>query len=125
QACRPEEVVAVLQAAEAAARAGRWCVGYVAYEAAAAFDPAFEVHEPATGGLPLAWFAEFEALEPWPTAAGHGGYEPLHWASRLGAEAFARNIARIHQAFADGEVYQINYTSPWTTPFQGDPLALF
>lgn len=125
QARRPEEVVAVLQAAEAAARTGRWCVGYVAYEAAPAFDPAFEVHEPATGGLPLAWFAEFEALEPWPTAAGHVGYEPLHWASRLGAEAFARNIARIHQAIADGEVYQINYTAPWTTSFQGDPLALF
>lgn len=40
-----EEVRPVLQAVDALARQGRWCVGYLRYEAAAAFDPALAVHQ--------------------------------------------------------------------------------
>ena len=47
------EVRPVLDAVFAAAQAGAWCVGYVRYEAARAFDAAFQVH-PSQG--PLAWF---------------------------------------------------------------------
>ena len=35
---QPQEVAGVLEAAEAAARGGRWAVGFVAYEAGAALD---------------------------------------------------------------------------------------
>ena len=54
---RMEEVREVLDAAQAAARRGAWCIGYLRYEAAGAFDAALAVH-PAEG--PLAWFAVHE-----------------------------------------------------------------
>lgn len=57
----PHEVRPVLEAVEALAREGRWCVGHLRYEAAA-FDPAFDVH--AADG-PLAFI---NSLRGWPGA---------------------------------------------------------
>ena len=37
----PEEVPALLEAVQQAAEQGQWCVGWLAYEAAAAFDSAY------------------------------------------------------------------------------------
>ncbi|MDT4871736.1 hypothetical protein FQZ97_1068840 [compost metagenome] len=56
----PHEVRPVLEAVEALAREGR--VGHLRYEAAAAFDPAFDVH--AADG-PLAFI---NSLRGWPGA---------------------------------------------------------
>ena len=39
-----DEVRAVLDAVHAAAQRGHWCVGYVRYEAAPAFDTALQTH---------------------------------------------------------------------------------
>ncbi len=115
------EVGAVLDAAERYARAGRWCVGFVRYEAAPAFDAALQVHE-ADG--PLAWFAVYESADPWP-AQEYGTYAPMRWCSLIEREAFDAQIARIHQAITDGEVYQINLTAPLESRFSGDAEALF
>jgi para-aminobenzoate synthetase/4-amino-4-deoxychorismate lyase len=60
---RLEDVRAVLHAVQAAAQQGAWCVGYLRYEAAPAFDAAFTVH-PAEG--PLAWFGVHDQALPWP-----------------------------------------------------------
>jgi para-aminobenzoate synthetase/4-amino-4-deoxychorismate lyase len=115
------QVASVLQEAEQAARAGHWCVGFVRYEAAAAFEPGCALH---TAEQPLAWFGVYERACPWPTALPMD-YRPLQWRSALQREAFDRRIARIHQAIADGEVYQVNLTAPLVSRFDGEPLALF
>ena len=47
------QVRPLLEAVDALAHQGRWCVGYVRYEAAPAFDAALAVHAP---DGPLAWF---------------------------------------------------------------------
>ena len=70
QADTLEAVRGVLDAVEAHAQAGRWCVGYLAYEAAPAFDPALVVH--AAGG-PLAWFAVYDQSSAWPEGFAEGG----------------------------------------------------
>ena len=57
-----DEVRPLLDAVEAAARAGAWALGYVRYEAASAFDTVLVTH--AADG-PLAWFAIHDALLPW------------------------------------------------------------
>lgn len=51
------QVRPVLDVVEAVAREGFWCVGYLRYEAAPAFDVALAVH--AAQG-PLAWFAVYD-----------------------------------------------------------------
>ena len=60
-AWRLDEVPALLQQVQAHARAGRWCVGEVAYEAAAAFDAALVTQKPRPA-WPLARFAVFERM---------------------------------------------------------------
>jgi para-aminobenzoate synthetase/4-amino-4-deoxychorismate lyase len=103
----PADVRAVLDAAEAEARAGRWCVGWLRYEAAAAFDRAFVTH-PADG--PLAWFGVHERALPLPPM--DTGDAVADWHGRPARPAFDAAIAEIHRAIADGELYQVNLTAP-------------
>lgn len=119
----PDEVRSVLEAVEALSREGRWCVGYLRYEAAAAFDPAFAVH--ASEG-PLAWFGVHDAPLPWPLPDAPVGFVPaIEWQSALSRAAFDRNMQAIHSAIGNGELYQLNYTAPLSAKFRGDPQTLF
>jgi para-aminobenzoate synthetase/4-amino-4-deoxychorismate lyase len=128
QATRLQEVRGVLDAAEAQARAGRWCVGLLRYEAAPAFEPKAAVHPSAAHDLPLAWFAVFDEALPWPqgdAAHDRAGYAPLQWHPSLDSATFSERVTRIHQAIREGEVYQVNLTAPLHSRFDGEPLALF
>jgi para-aminobenzoate synthetase/4-amino-4-deoxychorismate lyase len=116
-----EEVKPVLEAVQALSREGRWCVGCLRYEAAAAFDPAFAVH---AGEEPLAWFGVHDAAVPWPDAAA-GPLPPVDWQAGLSRAGFDRNIEAIHRAIANGELYQLNYTAPLRAEFRGDARDWF
>jgi para-aminobenzoate synthetase/4-amino-4-deoxychorismate lyase len=117
----PAEVHAVLDAAEAEARAGRWCVGWVRYEAAAAFDPAFQTH-PADG--PLAWFGVHDRALPLPPAELDDAL--ADWHGQPSRPGFDAAIAEIHRAIADGELYQVNLTAPLQGRLrEGSARALF
>ena len=138
QAQELAEVLPVLAAVQAATVAGQWCVGYLRYEAAPAFDGAFEVH-PADG--PLAWFGVFDA----PTAdaaaaagaaaitcnAGSGELQAdeaavARWDEGLSRAAFDAAMADIHNAIARGRYYQLNLTHVLQGRLtQGTPWALF
>ncbi|MED5618833.1 aminodeoxychorismate synthase component I [Ideonella sp. BN130291] len=115
------EVPPLLDRAHRLALQGRWCVGFVRYEAAAAFDPACRTHE-ADG--PLAWFAVYDEPVAWPCELA-APQAPLHWQAGLQRRAFDTAVRRIHQAITEGEVYQVNLTAPWHGRFDGEPLALF
>ena len=117
----PAQVRPLLDAVQALARQGRWCVGYLRYEAGAAFDPALAVHE-ADG--PLAWFGVHETPQPWPEGEA-GGTATAQWQESLTRAAFDESMAEIHRAIADGELYQINYTAPLQGTLQGAPRDLF
>ncbi|MBJ7467436.1 MAG: aminodeoxychorismate synthase component I, partial [Rhodoferax sp.] len=104
------EVLPLLQAVSDYGAQGLWCVGYVRYEAAPAFDSACQVH-PHTDGLPLAWFGVYQqALPPGPPSTEPS--PPLSWQAGQTREAFDTSIHTIHQAIRSGDVYQVNYTSP-------------
>jgi len=122
----PEQVQPLLDAVQAHAQAGRWCVGYLRYEAASAFDKALLTH-PANGSL--AWFGVFEHALPWPPGppAPADAVAPtqVQWHSPLSREQFDNNLATIHEAIGAGEYYQVNYTAPLHGDFLGDPLLLF
>jgi para-aminobenzoate synthetase/4-amino-4-deoxychorismate lyase len=136
------QVRPLLDAVQACALQGMWCVGYLRYEAASAFDAALVTHE-ADG--PLAWFAVFGQALPWPAelpesgttvagaATGPEGAPSLPaaagssvvWQSSLGRAQFDTSLAQLHQAIANGEFYQVNYTAPLDAAFAGQPLDLF
>jgi para-aminobenzoate synthetase/4-amino-4-deoxychorismate lyase len=118
------EVKPVLEAVEAASREGRWCVGYLRYEAAAAFDPAFTVH--ASNDGPLAWFGVHDEALPWPPMPATASQPPApDWQATLSRADFDRHVQAIHRAIANGELYQLNYTAALHARFQGDAQALF
>ena len=118
---QPDEVVPLLDRVDALARSGLWCVGYVAYEAASAFDPALTTHAPIG---PLAWFGVHEKPLPWPTEPASGSAE-VQWHNPLSRPRFDAAMASIHDAIAAGEFYQVNYTTRLHGSFQGEPPALF
>lgn len=134
QAAQVDEVLPLLDRVQAAAAQGRWCVGYLRYEAAPAFDPALQVH-PAEG--PLAWFAVYdpppppEGLPPAPVAASadaiaNPGAVRAEWPPQRDRARFESDLAHIQQAIARGDLYQVNLTEqvPGTLA-QGRALDLF
>ena len=126
EARTPGEVRAVLEAVQAAAQQGAWCVGGLRYEAASAFDAALQTH-PADG--PLAWFAVHAAPQPWPELPPPADAPVLQWQSPLERETFDAALETIHQDIASGAYYQVNYTAPLQATLQGGGppavLALF
>ena len=120
------EVRPVLDAVHAAAQRGQWCVGYVRYEAAPAFDAALQTH--AADG-PLAWFAVYDNPQPWPPDAAPpapADAAEMNWGEGLAREDFDAALARIQRAIAAGELYQVNYTAPFTGQLRhGGAEALF
>ena len=115
-----EQVRPLLDAVQAASDQGQWCVGYLQYEAAPAFDAALAVH--AADG-PLAWFAVFDKPLPWPEAAV--GTAQIDWQSFIARADFDAAMATLLQAIADGELYQVNLTAQMQGRFSGAPQALF
>ena len=106
---RPQDVRAVLDAAQAAAEQGAWCVGGLRYEAAQAFDAALQTH-PANG--PLAWFAIYDEALPWPEPSALPSEEPtLDWHTLPDRAHFEAAFAALQQAIASGEFYQVNLTA--------------
>lgn len=133
QADTLDAVRGVLEAVQAQADAGRWCVGYLAYEAAPAFDPALVVH--AARG-PLVWFAVYEQALPWPESPLEGSAPAeasIDWQPVMQRADFDAAIAKLHQAIGVGEMYQVNFTTQMqgvltATPGASDAqaaLALF
>ncbi len=113
------EVRPLLDAVQAAALAGRWCVGYVRYEAAPAFDAALAVHAP---DGPLAWFAVHDDALPWlDDAAQSTAPAQVHWTQTCPRPAFDAGMAQIQRAIADGELYQVNFTAPLQGEWAGEP----
>lgn len=122
QARRLDAVRPVLEFAEAAAMAGRWVVFFLTYEAAPAFDPAMQTHAlPADSPLPLAWAASFAApCQPFHPSGLHR-HGP--WRQQVDEAAYADTFRRIREQLRTGEIYQVNYTLPFSCSSQGDALA--
>lgn len=103
----PAEVRPVLDAVQQAAQEGRWCVGYLRYEAAPAFDAALTTH-PADG--PLAWFAVHDQALPWSLSDPAESVQ-VQWQPALARPTFDAALAALQQAIAEGEYYQVNFTA--------------
>jgi para-aminobenzoate synthetase/4-amino-4-deoxychorismate lyase len=121
----PGQVKPLLQAVDALSKQGFWCVGYLRYEAAPAFDAALQVHD---SDGPLAWFGIYENTLPWPVethSQERDAETSVCWHSAPDRPDFDAAMTRIHQAIAAGDLYQVNYTAPLHGDFSGDAKTLF
>jgi para-aminobenzoate synthetase/4-amino-4-deoxychorismate lyase len=133
EATRAGEVVATLEAAEAAAGRGLWVAGFMSYEAAPGLDPALVVRardpEDPFAALPLAWFAMFERVEettlPLPRDDGVQAASEGTWVPTTTRERYEYSIDRIRELIAAGETYQVNHTMRLRSRVEGDPRGLY
>jgi para-aminobenzoate synthetase/4-amino-4-deoxychorismate lyase len=125
-AYRVEEVLSRLRQAEAlVCDRGLYAVGFIAYEAAPAFDPALTVVSP-SAGLPLVWLGLFpppDVGEELPSA--EEDFILDDWEPSVTPDRYAEAIGQIKNQIALGNTYQVNYTLRLRAPCRGDPLALF
>jgi para-aminobenzoate synthetase/4-amino-4-deoxychorismate lyase len=115
------EVLPALRAIDAAAHAGRWAVGYLAYQAAPALDPALPVRP---GRGPLLWFGLHDAPQGLPPP-GAGQARLLDLAPRTSRAEHGLSVERLRRAIAAGTAYQVNLTLQLRGRLEGEPLALY
>ncbi|MBI4557617.1 MAG: aminodeoxychorismate synthase component I [Candidatus Hydrogenedentes bacterium] len=115
---RSEEVGNCLQSIEQAVAGGLYAAGFVAYEAASAFDPALVTHD--SGELPLLRFGLYQRVESrTPEPPGAPDYEVGPWSSLISETDYRDGVRRIREWIAAGHTYQVNYTFPMRASFQG------
>ena len=132
EALRPDEVASAIAVAEGAAARGSWVAGFIAYEAAPAFDPALRVRsrkpDDAFARLPLAWFAMFEERQRTvlPEPRGDRVDAPTdHWRPSIDRATYDAAIARIREHIAAGDTYQVNHTLRLRSRIEGDERGLY
>lgn len=118
-------VVSVLRAVEQQVNANRlYAAGFIAYEAAPAFDPALTVRSP--GAFPLLWFGVYHAPEriafpplPPPDLA------TIPWQPSVSEDEYQHAFQTIKAYIRAGDTYQVNYSFRLRAPFHADPWQLF
>jgi len=133
---RPEEVDAVLGAADAARREeGGALAGYIAYEAGLALESKLRPRAAARSGAagPLVWLGLFGAPRRIPAAEvpawlgnrsdGPGTLGPME--PQLSPGGYAAAFAALREAIHAGDIYQANLTYPLAGSFRGDPVGLY
>lgn len=105
---------------------GLWAAGFLAYEAAPAFDRALAVRD-AMDSLPLAWFALCAPPQrvQLSDVAMAGPHVAPDWAASITRADYESAIARILRYIEAGDSYQVNYTLRMRAAFAGDATALF
>ncbi|MBN8815750.1 MAG: aminodeoxychorismate synthase component I [Sphingomonas sp.] len=123
------DVTPALDKMRAARDCGLHAAGFVAYEAAAAFEAALGAL-PAGDG-PLLWFGLFEgfdeiapgdvpALLPDPASGWAGTPRP-----DIDRAAYADRFDRVRALIEAGDIYQANLSYRARVPVAGDPLAIY
>ena len=115
------EVMHVLEFAEAEARAGSYVMVMVSYEAAPAFDSALCTHE--RESFPLAWAGVYSELSDRSELRSSVG--STSWTPAVSKHEYNESIERIKNLIAAGDTYQVNYSFPLTSSFDGDAFAWF
>ncbi len=115
------EVIYLLDFAERRAQDGSYVVLMISYEAAAAFDSALKTHKP--DNFPLAWAAVYSEPSNLSEISFNGSSNP--WLPAISKHEYNQSVARIRELIAAGDTYQVNYSFPLTSSFNGDSLAWF
>ncbi|MEO6386839.1 MAG: aminodeoxychorismate synthase component I [Croceibacterium sp.] len=134
---RPQDVLPVLETAEAArAAGGSTLAGYLSYEAGLALEPRLAPLAEARSGAagPLLWFGLFGEPQVIPAAdvpqwlARRGGEAPASIGPlepQLSVGGYLEAFGALESAIQAGDIYQANLTMPLAGPARGDPLALY
>jgi len=135
-ATQPDEVEAVLAAAEAARQAdGGSLAGYLAYEAGLALEPKLVELAAARSGAagPLVWLGLFDSprrisaadVPGWLATRGEGTGTIGPLEPQLSPGGYAAAFEALRAAIHAGDIYQANLTYTLAGSFRGDPVGLY
>ncbi len=105
------DVVTVIENAERrVSTEALYAVGFLSYESAPAFDPAFKTRE--AGPLPLVCLGLFRPPERVDTLllSAPDDRNSLDWKIAVERDRYCENVAEIRRQIAIGNTYQVNYT---------------
>ncbi len=123
---RVEEVLPALDSIERIVNEeGLTAVGFLAYEAAIAFDSALPAK--GDGEFPLLWFGLFPRPEELERLPIHSSFNKsdLNWQSSLRQGQYRDKIGRIHEYIGGGDTYQVNFSYRMRTSTELNPLDMF
>ena len=120
-----EDVTACLEELERAVAGGCHAAGFIAYEAAPAFDSALVTHSPTT--VPLLWFGLYDRPETIAELPKSDSDEvpACLWESEMTGAAYLAAVERIRRYIAEGHTYQVNLTHRLGSRVQVEPYAFF
>ncbi|MEQ8204655.1 MAG: chorismate-binding protein, partial [Woeseia sp.] len=123
--CLADVVPMLAKAEEFVTRMNGYAAGYIAYEAAPAFDRALKSHAP--GHLPLLVLGLFDAPQRLsePPRSALTETRPTNWSMTTSRDQYIANLARIREEIALGNTYQVNYTTRLAADRTPDPATLF
>jgi para-aminobenzoate synthetase/4-amino-4-deoxychorismate lyase len=127
-----DAVIPALDEADRLARSGLWVVGFVSYDASPAFDAAAAALRDQR--VPLAWFAAFAqpaSVSPTHTdlatsaVDGSDASPSISHRTRVSSREYDAAVEHIRQCIAEGSVYQVNFTVPFTATSAVPPAVLY
>jgi len=124
------DVLPALRKIEAACAGGLYAAGFIAYEAAPAFDQALRVQP--DGAFPLLWFGLYENFHDLPDEAVEQGLSsappadlPVKWTPSIDPERYVSVFNSLQELIRSGETYQVNLTYRLVARMPSSPWALF
>jgi para-aminobenzoate synthetase/4-amino-4-deoxychorismate lyase len=117
------EVADVIKAVDTATQAGSYAAGFIAYEAASAFEPSASVK--ASGDTPLVRFGIFDSPQPGYVQQNASLPQVSPWALDTNFADYNAVLASIHDAIQRGDTYQINYTLRAHAQLTGDSFVYY
>ena len=123
------DVAPALERLRAARHRGLHAAGYVAYDAAGAFEPS--LRRLVTVGGPLLWFGLFEQVRDVPADQVPGLLpDPAGgWAGKpepdVDRQSYGARFDRVQALIRAGDLYQANLSFRARVPVAGDPAALY
>ncbi len=111
------EITDCFERIEKALAQGFYVAGYLAYEAAPAFEIKMPVHKP--GVMPLLWFGVYQEAKTAAEIKTQPLFHPeaYQWATDTSESDYTKAIEHIHHAIQHGDTYQINYTIRLSSSF--------
>ncbi|MUK88313.1 aminodeoxychorismate synthase component I [Ornithinibacillus sp. L9] len=117
-----DEVIPTLQNVQAAVHKGYYAAGYLSYEAAPAFEQAFQVNSDAK--MPLLWFGIFKEPQ-YKSITSTSQFQTKEWIPQTDIASYNQSINQIKDYIEQGDTYQVNYTIRLKSEFDGDPIAYY
>jgi para-aminobenzoate synthetase/4-amino-4-deoxychorismate lyase len=102
---------------------GCWAAGYVAYDAAPAFDAA--LHVAGRAPTPLLWFGIYSAPDRAPYGAVTHDSAAGEWQPHVSRAEYGEAIDDIRERVAEGAFYQANYTVRLRSAWTADALVAY